>query len=71
MNSHSPWKWIVATILFLILGFITFVGMCSSTAYPNCWNGASSLRSLVAAQEDFRRKDADRNGIRDYWRKDG
>jgi hypothetical protein len=30
----------------------------------------ASLRGLCTAQEEFRRVDADRNGVQDYWRGD-
>lgn len=39
----------------------------------DCWSGYGQivhLRSLCAAQEEFQRTDADKNGSHDYWRKD-
>jgi len=63
-------KWIVGATVFVLIVLLTIPGLFSSTAYPNCWNGAVSLRTLVSAQEDFRSSDRDRNGIRDYWRRD-
>jgi len=60
---------VYVTIPVLYLGLLIVSGIEST----DCWNGwglVAELRMLVSAQEEFRRTDADRNGIQDYWRRD-
>jgi hypothetical protein len=68
-RTAVPWKWIVGAFLLAYAGL--FVASCfESTDCANCWQAAVMLQELTAAQEEFRRTDADRNGVPDYWRQD-
>src|SRR5262245_44721445 len=64
------WKWAVAVVLAAYGGLFVASGFFESTDCANCYQAAISLHALVLAQEEFRSKDADQNGIQDYWRRD-
>jgi hypothetical protein len=63
------WEWIVGAFLLAYAGL--FVASCfESTDCANCWHAVAMLRDLSSAQAEFRRTDADKNGVSDYWRRD-
>jgi hypothetical protein len=62
-------KWVIGALLLAYAGLFLASGF-ESTDCANCWVAVAMLRGLTVAQEEFRRTDADKNGVSDYWRRD-
>jgi hypothetical protein len=63
------WSWLVLGLLLTYAGLFVASSL-ESTDCANCWQATATLSELYLAQEKFRNTDADRNGIKDYWRTD-
>jgi hypothetical protein len=62
-------------ILLLVLGLTTLLGLLWPWGVIRCGssterNGATSLKTIAAAQFDFQSADRDWNDAKDFWRKD-
>ncbi len=71
----TSWAKRSGLILLLVLGLIILLGLLGPWGTLRCGgsnerNGATSLKTIAAAQFDFRSADRDWNDVKDYWRKD-
>jgi hypothetical protein len=63
-------EWILGTFVLTYAGLFVASLSFGGTDCANCWQAIDMLQGLSAAQEEFRRTDADKNGVSDYWRRD-
>ena len=67
-ETSYPWKWIVGPLMLVYA--VLFVLSCMESTDCSWGFGWVLLKELASAQEEFRRTDADGNGISDYLRSD-
>ncbi len=62
--------WGLTGVYVLVIGAIALPGLFHSQTTSNERRPETSLRTIVSAQDEFRSKDSDGDGIRQFWRAD-
>jgi hypothetical protein len=58
---------ILVGIIGVLVGVILIPGLFASNPRSNEWNASSTLKTLAAAEADFRTNDRDGNKVKDFW----